>query len=231
MRLPVPGGRPFFRCRCSRSSPRALSLREQDVRVHVGADLDQPFVVLATQNPIEMEGTYPLPEAQLDRFLLKVDVPFSSLPELQEILERTTKREMPTVEKIMDGPKILEWRGFIRDVVAAPHIKDYAARMVLATHPDSDHATELVKRYALYGSSPRGAQALLLCGKVQALVDGRYNVSFEDIHTAAHGALRHRMILNFEGEAENVKTDTIIDQILNELPREPVTAKATSTNA
>jgi len=217
----------------NRATPKtqsALLEAMQEHTVTVGGvryELDQPFVVLGTQNPIEMEGTYPLPEAQLDRFLLKLDVQFSRLPELQEILERTTGREMPTVNKVMDGPQILEWRGFIRDVVAAPHLKDYAARMILATHPNSEQATPLVKQYVLYGSSPRGAQALLLCAKVQALVGGRYNVSFEDIQAVAHGALRHRMILNFEGEAENVRTDTIVDEILQALPKEAEsTAKA-----
>ncbi|MEW6357022.1 MAG: MoxR family ATPase [Planctomycetota bacterium] len=210
----------------NRATPKTQSamleaMQEQTVTVAgTRYDLQQPFVVMATQNPIEMEGTYPLPEAQLDRFLVKMNVAFSNLNELQVILDRTTGRAMPKVNKVMDGPTILDWRGFIRDVVAAPHVKDYAARMILATHPNSEHATPLVKQYVLYGSSPRGAQALLLCGKVQALVDGRYNVSFEDIQAVAHGALRHRMILNFEGEAENMKTDTLVDQIIAELPRE-----------
>ncbi|NOZ24300.1 MAG: MoxR family ATPase [Planctomycetes bacterium] len=219
----------------NRATPKTQSamleaMQEQTVTVAgTRYDLEQPFVVMATQNPIEMEGTYPLPEAQLDRFLVKMNVAFSNLDELQVILDRTTGRETPKVGKVMDGPTILEWRGFIRDVVAAPHIKDYAARMILATHPDSEHATGRVRQYVLYGASPRGAQALLLCGKVRALVDGRYNLSFEDIQTVAHGALRHRMILNFEGEAENMKTDTIIDQIIDELPKEaPAKAEATS---
>ncbi|MBI3119905.1 MAG: AAA family ATPase, partial [Candidatus Hydrogenedentes bacterium] len=143
--------------------------------------LEEPFFVLATQNPIEMDGTYPLPEAQLDRFLLKVLVDYPTQEDLMEILERTTKRDMPKGERVMDGHDILKWQGFVRDVVVAPQVAQYAVRLVLASQPSSTYATSQIRRYARYGSSPRGAQALLLSGKVHALRDGRFNVSFEDI--------------------------------------------------
>jgi len=179
--------------------------------------LDEPFFVLATQNPIEMEGTYPLPEAQLDRFLLKVVVDYPSHKDLGEIIERTTKREMPHGEKVMDGVNVLKWQGFVRDVVSAPQVTDYAVRLVMATQPPSEYASDKVKQYVRFGSSPRGAQALLLCGKVNALRDGRYNVSFADIEAAAFHALRHRILLNFEAEADGVTSDEIIRDMLKNI--------------
>ena len=180
--------------------------------------LDEPFVVLATQNPIEMEGTYPLPEAQLDRFMLKLLVEFSSREELVTILDRTTEgREIPA-EKVIDGREIVGWRQFIAQVVAAPHVKDYAARLVLATHPGGAFATDVVNRYLRYGASPRAAQVLVMTGKVRALLAGRYNVSFDDVAAMAPAALRHRIILNFEGEAEGVSPDQIIGDVLAHVP-------------
>ncbi len=176
--------------------------------------LEEPFFVLATQNPIEMDGTYPLPEAQLDRFLLKVLIDYPKHEELTEIIERTTRREMPKGEKVMDGSEIMRWQGFVRDVVAAPQVTDYAVRLVLATQPGNQQATEKVNQYVRYGSSPRGAQALILCGKVAALREGRYNVSFSDIESAALSSLRHRVLLNFEAEADGVSPDQVVEDIL-----------------
>jgi MoxR-like ATPase len=176
--------------------------------------LDEPFLVMATQNPIEMEGTYPLPEAQLDRFLLKLMVSFSSLDDLRRILERTTDRTQVELSAVLDGPKILAHQQLVKDVVAAPHVKDYASRLIWATHPESEIAPDLVKRYIRYGASPRGAQALILAAKVGALIDGRYHAGFGDVKSVAHAALRHRILLNFEGEAEGMKVERVVDEIL-----------------
>ena len=176
--------------------------------------LEEPFFVMATQNPIEMEGTYPLPEAQMDRFLFKLLVHPPSRESLATILDRTTQREMPHGEPVMNGETILTWQGFVRDVPAAPTVTDYAVRLVLATQPGSEYATDLVGRYVRFGSSPRGAQALMLAGKVSALRAGRFNVSFDDIASWARAALRHRILLNFEAEADGVSSDQIVEDIL-----------------
>jgi MoxR-like ATPase len=178
--------------------------------------LEEPYVVLATQNPLEMEGTYPLPEAQLDRFLFKLLVKFPSLDDLVEILDRTTTIHIPHVEAIIDGKEILEMRKLVRQVPIAPHVKEYAVRVALATHPESEFAPESVRRYVRYGASPRGVQSLVLAGKVRALLEGRYNVAFEDVDYFAPAALRHRIILNFEGQAEGIKPDDLIAEILRE---------------
>ena len=183
--------------------------------------LPAPFLVLATQNPIEMEGTYPLPEAQLDRFFLKLLVGYSNREEMNEILERTTEAATPRVEKVIGGDRVLEGQELARQVVVASHVRDYAVRLVLATHPGGEFAADLVNRFVRYGASPRGAQALVLGGKVRALASGRYNVSFEDIAHFAQPALRHRLILNFEGEAEGVTTDQIIAQALERVATAP----------
>lgn len=180
--------------------------------------LEEPYFVLATQNPLEMEGTYPLPEAQLDRFFFKLLVRFPNLAQLDEIMKRTTGEEQPVAERAADGGTIREMRRLAREVVAASHVQQYAMRLVLATHPDAAEALEIARKYVRYGSSPRGGQALVLAGKVRALLQGRYNVSFEDIQVAARPALRHRLILNFEGEAENVSPDSIIERILADVP-------------
>ena len=209
----------------NRATPKtqsALLEAMQEKRVTSGGvtyDLDLPFVVLATQNPIEMEGTYPLPEAQLDRFMLKLNVPFSSREELVTILDRTTEGKDQPAEKVIDGREILEWTNFITQVVVAPHVKDYAVRLVMATHPGSDFATEVVNRYVRYGSSPRGAQVLAMAGKVRALLQGRYNVAFDDVAAVTPSALRHRLILNFEGEAEGISPDQVVDDVLARIPR------------
>lgn len=184
--------------------------------------LEEPFLVLATQNPIEMEGTYPLPEAQLDRFLFKLMVNFPTLAELGTILDRTTMSTAVDIQKVTDPATILEMRKLAREVALADHVKDFALRTVLATHPNSEHATDMVNRFVRYGSSPRGAQAIVLTAKVNALLEGRYNVSFDDIKKVAKPALRHRIILNFEGEAEGIEKDTIVENIIE---------KATSAEA
>ena len=183
--------------------------------------LPAPFFVLATQNPIEMEGTYPLPEAQLDRFIFKLLVRYSSREELNAILERTTEAATPKVEKVLGGARVLDGQELARQVVVAPHVRDYAARLVLATHPGGPFAIEPVSRFVRYGASPRAAQALVLAAKVRALASGRYNVSFEDVGHFALPALRHRIILNFEGEAEGITTDQLIAQALEKVPTVP----------
>ncbi|MDE0315979.1 MAG: MoxR family ATPase [Candidatus Poribacteria bacterium] len=177
-------------------------------------DLDLPFFVMATQNPLEMEGTYPLPEAQLDRFFFKLKVEFPSLDELDIVMERTTKREMPAVEKVCDGKSINELEQIVRDILVAEDVRKYALRIVMGTHPEVEDAPEKTKQYVRYGSSPRGAQALILGSKVRAILDGRYNVAREDIQAVALPSLRHRLILSFEGEAEGVDPDSIIQHLL-----------------
>jgi MoxR-like ATPase len=176
--------------------------------------LEPPFFVLATQNPLEMEGTYPLPEAQLDRFLFKLTVSFPPLEDLMEVARRTTTREMPRASVVLQHAEVIQMMGIVRDVPIATHVEKYAARLLLATHPGSGHETAMVKQYVKYGGSPRGLQAMILGGKVRALLDSRYNVSVEDIQQVAKPSLRHRIILNFEGEAEEVKTDGIIGEIV-----------------
>jgi len=178
--------------------------------------LKSPFLVLATQNPIEMEGTYPLPEAQLDRFLFKVNVEYPSSQELVEILNRTTAEAEPEVGIVADGATVRAMGALARQVPVAAPVADYAARLVIATHPGNggDAVPEIVRRYVRYGSSPRGAQALILGGKVTALLAGRYNVAFEDLRAIASAALRHRILLNFEGQAEGVSADDVVADVL-----------------
>jgi MoxR-like ATPase len=178
--------------------------------------LQEPFFVLATQNPIEQEGTYPLPEAQLDRFLFKILVTFPTLDELSSIVDRTTGTASSEVKPVLAAGDLTEMQALAREIEIAPTIKEYALRVILATHPDSEHAPDSVRRFARFGSSPRGAQALVLAAKVHALLDGRYNVAQrEDVDAVAFSALRHRLILNFEGEAEGVTTDQLVADIIN----------------
>ncbi|MBO6513256.1 MAG: MoxR family ATPase [Phycisphaerales bacterium] len=187
--------------------------------------LDEPFLVLATQNPIEQEGTYPLPEAQMDRFLLKVDVGYAGLEDLMEIIDRTTGAENPVASKVIDGGTIKEYQELVRKVVVAPHVKQYAARLVLATHPETDTAAGgangPTNRYVRCGVSPRGAQALIMAGKVRALVDGRFHVSYQDIQDVALPCLRHRVLMNFEAEADRVRADDLVKEILKLTPTQP----------
>lgn len=180
--------------------------------------LPKPFFVMATQNPIEMEGTYPLPEAQLDRFFFKLVLTPPSENELLEIIDRTTNVKMPKVEKIADGRVIEELKQMVRSVPISKKVKEYAVKIVSATHPESKYATEKVKKYVKYGASPRGAQALVLGAKALALFENRSNVSFKDIRNVALPALRHRILLSFEGEAEGISTDEIIMNIIEEVP-------------
>jgi MoxR-like ATPase len=210
----------------NRATPKtqsALLEAMQERRVTVSNttyDLPSPFFVLATQNPIEMEGTYPLPEAQVDRFLFKLNVSFPSAQELSEILSRTTRQSQPLAGMVTGGETILAMGDLARGIAIASHVNDYAVRLLMATHPDSEHIPEMVRRYVRYGASPRGAQAMILGSKIAALLDGRYNVSFEDLETLALPALRHRLILNFEGEAEGITADEVIDEVIEHTPRE-----------
>ncbi len=214
----------------NRATPKtqsALLEAMQEHSVTVGGKthrLQEPFFVMATQNPIEMEGTYPLPEAQLDRFFLKLLIRFSALGELKEILNRTTENVKLEPAKVLNAERIIEWQRLVRDTVAAPPIKDYVARLILATHPRTAFAPEIVNKYVRFGSSPRGGQAILLASKVYALLDGRYNVAFEDAKKAAFPALRHRLILNFEADAEGVASDTVLEGVLQHLPTESTEA-------
>jgi MoxR-like ATPase len=177
--------------------------------------LEPPFFVLATQNPLEMEGTYPLPEAQLDRFLFKIMVPFPSEDDLVQIVDRTTGSDVPAAGKICTAAEIVEMQRLARAVPIAPHVAAYAVSVLSATHPDQPRAPEIVRDYVRYGGSPRGAQALVTAGKIGALLDGRFNVSVDDIRAAALPALRHRVILNFEGEAEGITPEAIVRSVLD----------------
>ncbi len=207
----------------NRATPKTQSamleaMQERSVTVaKVTRHLAEPFFVLATQNPLEMEGTYPLPEAQLDRFFFKVDVPFPTADELVEIANRTTGSAVPQAEPVADGATILAMQALARGVPIADHVTTYAARLLKASHPQDPGAPEAVRRYVRYGASPRGMQAMILAGKIMALLDGRYNVAFDDLRRAAKPALRHRLILNFEAQAEGVTTDAVIDAILQEI--------------
>ncbi|MEZ4400524.1 MAG: MoxR family ATPase [Kofleriaceae bacterium] len=176
--------------------------------------LEKPFFVLATQNPLEMEGTYPLPEAQLDRFFFKLVVEFPDHDALHTILDRTTSDHTPAPQAVLDKARVVELRDLVRRVPLARKIQDYAVRVLQATHPETKEATTQSKKYLRYGASPRGLQAIILAAKIRALLEGRYAVAIDDIKAVAAPALRHRLILNFEGEAEGVKADTIIAEIL-----------------
>src|SRR5437762_3883962 len=211
----------------NRATPKtqsALLEAMQEHSVTIGGTihrLQEPFFVLATQNPIEQEGTYPLPEAQLDRFFFKLIVNYSGREEMATILERTTTGNWPTANKVMDGQEILKWQQLVREVLVSPPVQDYAIRLVLATHPGGEFAAADANRYIRCGASPRAAQALVLAGKVRALLEGRYNVSFEDIRRVYLPALRHRVILNFEAQAENIPSDTVLAQILKDVKDKP----------
>jgi MoxR-like ATPase len=187
--------------------------------------LEEPFFVLATQNPIEMEGTYPLPEAQLDRFLFKLRVPFPALADLREIIDRTTGPEEPVATQVADGPAVARMQALARQVPAATHVREYAARLVLSTHPGSDGAVDGARRFVRYGASPRGVQALVRAGKVRALSQGRANVAVEDLRALALPALRHRLILNFEGEAEGTDPDDVLRSAMQELEAREIPAR------
>ena len=218
----------------NRATPKtqsALLEAMQERSVTVGGTtykLAAPFLVLATQNPIEQEGTYPLPEAQLDRFMFKIVVGYSQLDDLMTILDRTTGAATPEAGPMLDGAAILDAQRLIRGAVVAPHVKEYAARLVLATHPAGQYASGgaggVTNKYIRCGASPRAAQALVLGGKVKALIEGRYHVSFADIKHVAPMCLRHRILMNFEAEADRIDSDAIVKQILDATATEPVKA-------
>jgi MoxR-like ATPase len=208
----------------NRATPKTQSATLEAMQEHAVTaagtihKLPEPFMVLATQNPIEQEGTYPLPEAQLDRFLFKLLVPYSNREELSAILDRTTQAETPQAQPILDGPRLLAMQDLVRRVAAAPHVQDYAVRLVLATNPQGEFAREVTNKYVRFGSSPRGVQALILAAKVRALLDSRYHISFDDVTRSVLPSLRHRLLLNFEAQAEGIVPDTILEQILKEVP-------------
>ena len=204
----------------NRATPKtqsALLEAMQELSVTVGTtehSLERPFFILATQNPIEMEGTYPLPEAQMDRFFFKVRVNYPDAEDLAGIIDRTTGGVEAQVSRIIDGAEVETMKGSVREVPIATHLKEYVTRIIMNTHPDCDTAPDPIKRYVRYGSSPRGAQALVLAAKATALLEGRFNVSREDIKEVALPALRHRIILSFEGEAEGVSPDGLVEAVL-----------------
>lgn len=207
----------------NRATPKtqsALLEAMQERTVTVGKStykLEEPFMVLATQNPIEMEGTYPLPEAQLDRFLFKLDVKFPSLKELMDIMDITVTNKAVELNSVVKGEEILEIRKVIREVPMSEAVKEYALKVLLATHPEAEGSPEYTKKYVTVGASPRGAQAIFNASRVRAIMDGRFNVSFEDIKAVAYPALRHRIFLNFEGITDGITTDMVIDKILEEI--------------
>ena len=208
----------------NRATPKTQSalleaMQEHRVTVARGSfALEPPFFVLATQNPLEMEGTYPLPEAQLDRFFFKLHVPFPARDELLAILERTTGTAEPEIAPVLGKPEVLAMMALVREVPAPPLVRDYAVRVLEATHPDRAGAPDLTRKYVRFGASPRGAQALLLAAKIRAVFEGRFAAAIDDVRAAALPALRHRVLLNFEGEAEGVRTDQVIAQILATVP-------------
>ena len=208
----------------NRATPKTQSAMLEAMQEHsvtVGEQtyyLDEPFFVLATQNPLEMEGTYPLPEAQLDRFMFKIDVLYPTSDELVEILNRTTGATTAQAGHAADGNAIIQMGQLARRVPIPTHVSDYVARLVVGTHPESEDAPDIVKRYVRYGSSPRGGQAMILGAKIHALLDDRYNVAFDDVKAIAPAALRHRLLLNFEGQAEGVQPDDVIAELLDKTP-------------
>lgn len=210
----------------NRATPKtqsALLEAMQEHSVTAGGEirrLSEPFFVLATQNPIDQEGTYPLPEAQLDRFFFKLLVTYPTAEDLATVLTRTTEHHKVDIQRVMTRERMIELQQLVRQVPVASHVKDYAVRLTLATHAKTPTAVPVSDQYLRFGSSPRGAQTLLLAAKVRALIQGRFNVSFDDIQTVLHPAFRHRLILNFEAEAEGITTDHVIDQILKDVPRD-----------
>jgi MoxR-like ATPase len=207
----------------NRATPKTQSamleaMQERSVTVAKATRrLPEPFFVLATQNPLEMEGTYPLPEAQLDRFFFKIDVPFPTVQDLVQIANRTTGEATPAAQPAADGGAIVQMQALARGVPIAEHVTAYTAQLLKATHPQEPEAPQEVQRYVRYGASPRGMQAMILAGKIIALLDGRYNVAYDDIREAATPALRHRLILNFDAQAEGISTDAVIQSLLDSL--------------
>ena len=209
----------------NRATPKtqsALLEAMQELSVTAGGEtheLKLPFFVLGTQNPIEMEGTYPLPEAQVDRFLFKLKVEFIEEDHLVEVIDRTTAVREPKISRVLGLAEISEMQETARHIVAADHVKRYAIRIVMGTHPGREGSPELVSRYVRYGASPRGIQAMILAGKIRAILQGRFNVSEDDIRYAAAPSLRHRIILSFEGEAEDISPDRIVTSVLEQMKK------------
>ena len=216
----------------NRATPKtqsALLEAMQEHSVTAGGEirkLEEPFFVLATQNPIDQEGTYPLPEAQLDRFFFKILVTYPSAAELNEVLTRTTENRKVELHAVVTREQMIELQHLVRQVPVASHVRDYAVRLVLATHPKTETAAPITDQYLRFGSSPRGAQSMLLGAKVRALTQGRFNVSFEDIQAVVLPTLRHRCILNFEAEAEGITTDMVLQQILKDVPKDAAAVAA-----
>jgi len=214
----------------NRATPKtqsALLEAMQEHSVTAGGEirrLEEPFFVLATQNPIDQEGTYPLPEAQLDRFFFKLIVTYPTAAELTEVLSRTTETHKVEINNIVTRDQMIELQHLVRQVPVASHVKDYAVRLVMATHPKTETAAPITNQYLRFGSSPRGGQALLLAAKVRALAQGRFNASFDDIQAVVLPTLRHRCILNFEAEAEGITTDLVLQQVLKDVPRDAAVA-------
>ncbi len=208
----------------NRATPKtqsALLEAMQEHTVTIGGtrhQLEEPFFVMATQNPIEQEGTYPLPEAQLDRFLFKLVVNYSNREELKTIMDRTTTNYRAEIKKTMTGQEIVGTQNLVRRIVIAPHVQDYAIRLSMASHPEGPYAVEATNKYVRWGASPRAVQALTLGAKLRALLDGRFNASFSDVQKIYLPAMRHRVLLNFEGEAEGISTDDVLGQILEATP-------------
>ncbi len=208
----------------NRATPKtqsALLEAMQERSVTVGGtthELEKPFFVMATQNPIEQEGTYPLPEAQLDRFFFKLEVGYSSREELIEILDRTTTGKSPAIERVLDAASIVEHQKLVRQVHVPAEVQDFAVRLVMATHPQGPFATPMVNRFLRFGASPRAAQTIALAAKVQALLDGRSQASFDDVKGSVLPAMRHRCLMNFEAEAEGVDADEVLRNILETVP-------------
>jgi MoxR-like ATPase len=243
--MEVPGGRREFQFQkgpifahliladeINRATPKtqsALLEAMQEHQVTAGGEirrLAEPFFVMATQNPIDQEGTYPLPEAQLDRFFFKLIVGYPSGSELTEVINRTTAGKTAPANRILSKEALQQLMVLVREVPVATHVTDYAVRLVLASHPKTGTAVPIANQYLRFGSSPRGGQTLILAGKVRALIQGRFNVSFEDIQAVAASALRHRLIVNFEAEAEGITTDHIIAQILKDVPQDAAAVAA-----
>jgi len=208
----------------NRATPKtqsALLEAMQEHTVTVGSTqhrLDEPFFVMATQNPIEQEGTYPLPEAQLDRFMFKLLVEYSGKEELKTIMDRTTTAHSPEIKAVMAGTQIIPVQKIVRRGVMAPHVQDYAIRVAMASHPEGPFAVEATNKYVRWGASPRAVQTLTLGAKLHALLDGRFNTSFSDVQKVCLPAMRHRVLLNFEGEAEGISTDDVLREILDKTP-------------
>jgi len=208
----------------NRATPKTQSAMLEAMQEHsvttggTSYQLQQPFFVMATQNPIEQEGTYPLPEAQLDRFMFKLVVDYSTKDQLKTIIDRTTSGHKPDIKAVMNGDEIVGTQNLVRRVIMAPHVQDYAIRATIATHPGGDYAIDATNKYVRWGASPRAAQAITLAAKLKALLDGRFNTSFSDVQQVYLPAMRHRVLLNFEGEAEGISVDDVLREILAKTP-------------